>query len=219
MVGAYPGKPGGMLTERIAYMISQEALLGGIDCHIDLGTGALGGRYPSNVLVYPTPKPLVGRVRELARAFGAKFIVDYAEDPPGGVRGRGPQVPLENGIPALLSEMGEAAHLEETWVDALTLGVRNVMRHLGMIGEKPAAGPEPVVLHHLKRIDANRGGFLNYKVKHEEKVSKGQLLAEISDLFGTVTERIAAPEEAYVFVMTTTLTVSAGDRVFTLGVV
>jgi predicted deacylase len=67
-------------------------------------------------------------------------------------------------------------------------------------------------------VNANRGGFLNFKVKLGEKVSKGQLLAEISDVFYHVKERILSPENGYVFVMTTTLTVSSGDRVLNLGV-
>jgi hypothetical protein len=217
MIGAYPGKPEGMLTERIAHAISQKAILGGIDYHLDIGTGALGGRYASNVLIYPTPKELVEKVKSLAGAFGAKFIVDYSAGIPGGVKGRGPQIALENGIPALLSEMGEASHLEEEWVDALEKGVRNVMMYVGMIEGKPEPGPEPVTLHHLKRVDTNRGGFLNIKVRLGEEVSKGQLLAEISDVFYNVTESILSPEDAYVIVMTTTLTVSSGDRICNLG--
>jgi predicted deacylase len=217
MIGAYPGKPEGMLTERIAHAISQEAILGGIDYYLDIGTGALGGRYASNVLIYPTPKELVEKVKSLAGAFGAKFIVDYSAGIPGGAKGRGPQIALENGIPALLSEMGEASHLEEGWVDALEKGVRNVMMYVGMIEGKPEPGPEPVMLHHLKRVDTNRGGFLNIKVRLGEKVSKGQLLAEISDVFYNVTESILSPEDAYVIVMTTTLTVSSGDRICNLG--
>lgn len=218
MVGAYPGKPEGMLTERIAYTISQEAILGGIDYHLDIGTGALGGRYTSMVLIYPTPKELVEKVRSLARAFGATFVVDYSEKKPGEIKGRGPQIGLENGIPSLLSEMGEASNLEEKWVDALEKGVKNVMMYAGMIEGKPDSGPEPVTLHHLKRVNANRGGFLNFKIKLGEKVSKGQLLAEINDVFYHETERILSPEDGYVFVMTTTLTVSSGDRILNLGV-
>jgi uncharacterized protein len=218
MVGAYPGKPQGMLTERIAHVISREALLGGIDFHIDLGTGAQGGRYTSNVLIYPTPKDLAERTRELAKAFGAKFVVDYSAGAPGNVTGRAPQIPLENGIPSLLSEMGEASVLEGCWVEALKKGVRNLMIHLGMIGGKPEPGPEPVLLHKLQRVDANRGGFLKPKVKLGDKVSKGQLLAEVSDLFGNVTEQVLSPEDGYAFVLTTTLTVSSGDRVLNLGV-
>ena len=217
MVGAYPGKPKGMLTERIAHAISQEAILGGIDYHLDIGTGALGGRYASNVLIYPTPKELLEKVKSLARAFGAKFVVDYSTGMPGGVKGRAPQISLENGIPALLSEMGEASNLEEVWVDALVKGVNNVMLSVGIIEGKPEPGPEPVTLRQLKRVDAERGGFLNIKVKLGEKVSKGQLLAEISDVFYNVIDHILSPEDAYVLVTTTTLTVSSGDRVFTLG--
>jgi predicted deacylase len=218
MVGAYPGKPEGMLTERIAYTISQEAILGGIDYYLDIGTGALGGRYASMVLIYPTPKELVERVRSLARAFGATFIVDYSAKKPDEIKGRGPQIGLENGIPSLLSEMGEASNLEEEWVGALEKGVKNFMIYAGMIEGKPDLGPDPVTLHHLKRVNANRGGFLNFKVKLGEKVSKGQLLAEINDVFCHVKERILSPEDGYVFVMTTTLTVSSGDRVLNLGV-
>ncbi len=217
MVGAYPGKPEGKLTERIAHTISQEAFLGGIDYHLDIGTGALGGRYTSMVLIYPTPKELVEKVRSLARAFGARFVVDFSKEKSSGMKGRGPQVGLENGIPSLLSEMGEASNLEEEWVNALEKGVKNVMMQTGMIDGKPDPRSEPVILHHLKSVNANRGGFLNFKAKLGEKVSKGQLLAEISDVFYHVTERIISPEDGYVFVMTTTLTVSSGDRVLTLG--
>ncbi len=152
-----------------------------------------------------------------ARAFGARFIVDYSAGLPGGAKGRAPQVALEKGIPSLLSEMGEASVLDEVWVGALEKGVNNIMKYAGMIEGKPEPGPEPVILRTLKRVDANRGGFLNTKVKLGEKVSKGQLLAEISDLFYNVKERILSPVDAYVYVMTSTFTVSSGDRVFSLG--
>ena len=218
MIGTYPGKPVGMVTERIAHAISQEAILGGIDYYLDIGTGASGGRYASNVLIYPTAKELVEKVKSLAKVFGAKFIVDNSAGDPGTVKGRAPQIALENGIPALLSEMGEASNLEEVWVDALEKGVRSVMMYLGMIQGRPDPGPEPVTLLHVKRVDANRGGFLKIKVKLGQKVSKGQLLAEISDMFYNVTERILSPEDAFVLVTTTTLTVCCGDRVLSLGV-
>ena len=218
MIGAYPGKTSGMLTERIAYAVSQEALLGGIDYYVDIGTGALGGGYASNVLIYPTPKELVKKTMEFARAFGAKFIVDYSAGVPSGAKGRAPQIPLENGIPSLLSEMGEASCLEEEWVDGLMKGVRNVMMYTGIMEGKPDPGPEPVILRKLVRVDANRGGFVRFKVNLGDRVTKGQLLAEVSDLFYNVKESILSPEDAYVYVKTTTLTVSAGDRLFTLGV-
>jgi len=218
MIGAYPGKATGMLTERIAYAVSQEALLGGIDYYVDIGTGGLGGRYASNVLVYPTPKELVGKTMEFAKAFGAKFIVDYSGGAPGAVKGRAPQIPLEDGIPSLLSEMGEASLLEEVWVDGLMKGVRNVMMHTGMMEGKPEPGPEQVILRKILRVDANRGGFVRLKVNLGDRVSKGQVLAEISDVFYNAKESILAPEDAYVYVKTTTLTVSAGDRILSLGV-
>jgi predicted deacylase len=83
---------------------------------------------------------------------------------------------------------------------------------------KPDPGPEPVILRKLVRVDANRGGFVRFKVNLGDRVTKGQLLAEVSDLFYNVKESILSPEDAYVYVKTTTLTVSAGDRLFTLGV-
>ncbi len=92
--------------------------------------------------------------------------------------------------------MGEAGNLEEMWVEARVKGVRNVMMHMGMMDGKPTAGLETVVLHSLKRVDANRGGSLSHKVRQGERLSKGQLLAEISALFGNVTERIEAPADA-----------------------
>jgi predicted deacylase len=217
MVGAYPGKPDGMMTERIADAITQTALSGGIDCHLDIGTGASGGRYTSHVLMYPSPKELVEKVRGLAKAFGAKFVVDYSAGAPPAIKGRACQIALSNGIPALLSEMGEASNLEEVWVDALKRGVENVMMHLGMIEGKLDSAPEQVMIHHLKRVDAGRGGFLKIKVPLGEKIAKGQVLAEISDTFYNVTERILSPENAYIIAAATTLTVSAGDRVFNIG--
>lgn len=213
MFHVFPGNPEGKLLERLAYVVSREAILD-VDYYIDLCTGALGGCRAPVVVMYPTPTELVEKVSGLARAFGTKFILDYLGVAPSTFKGRPVMVAISNGIPAVLSECGEASRLEKVWVDVFVRGINNVMMYLDMIDGVPEIPSEQVILtKDLRMIRANRGGFLQVKVSLGESVSKGQILAEITDVFYNVVERILSLVDGYVLNIATTATVNSGDQV------
>ena len=217
MTVSFPGDREGIFSQRLAHVVSRDAL-SDVDYYVDLCTGALGGCYAPYVVMYPMPAKLVTKVRDLARAFGTRFIVDYSGKAPATIKGRPAMTALSNGIPAILSEGGEASKLDEAYVDVHVTGVNNVLKYLGMIDGQPKLPSQQITLTRDLTIRANRGGFLRLKAGLGEKVSEGQVLADITDVFYHEVEEILSPADGYLFYVTTTASVSSGDRVAKIGI-
>lgn len=115
-------------------------------------------------------------------------------------------VALENGIPALMVELISA----QTVLDAERgrKGVMNVMRSLDMI-EGGFERQEPVALSGRYRywgsLGANASGLLWPRVEPGILLAKGDVVAEITDLYGDVLETIVSPAQGFMWSFNGTL--------------
>ncbi|MBK5124994.1 succinylglutamate desuccinylase/aspartoacylase family protein [Burkholderia sp. R-69980] len=108
---------------------------------------------------------------------------------------------MANGVPALMVEL----MMSHTCMDAERglRGVMNVMRILGMIEGDQEGQMSPRALPGRYRywgsIGAQAAGLLWPKVAPGELVSKGETVAEITNLFGDVLEVVASPADGFVW--------------------
>ncbi|RYZ48335.1 MAG: succinylglutamate desuccinylase/aspartoacylase family protein, partial [Proteobacteria bacterium] len=119
----FPGSPSGSLASRVAWVFIREIVKKSTH-GIDLHTGS-AHRYNIPQIRANTADPAT---LKLAEAFGLSVIM-RSDIRDGSLR----QAGLEQGIPMLLFEGGEALRMDPTVIKAGYRGVMNVMRSIGML--------------------------------------------------------------------------------------
>lgn len=205
----FPGSMRGSLASRMARVIFDE-IVRRSDFGIDLHTAALRRTNVPNVRAdMKNPK-----LAALARAFGAELIVS-SKGPSGSLR----QSATLAGCPTMILEAGEVWKVEPTIVEFGIRGVRNCLRHLGMIEGEPSAPPYRVETDATHWVRAQFGGFLRFHVTPGDIVQKGDLLATNISLGGKRLNGVKAPRSGVVLGMTTLPSVAPGDPICHLAFV
>jgi uncharacterized protein len=208
----FPGSLEGSYTDVLARSIFDE-LIAPADVLVDLhGGDQAEGLEPFTIYEASAVKD---RARAIAVAFGLPYVV--REEPrPGGLGGMTSSTAARAGIPAIIAEAGGRGLLEESCVQLLVTGVRNVLRHLEMLPGEP--DPPSAAMRTVGRftwLRCERAGWWDAAVASGDEVSEGQLLGRIRDLWGDVHEEIRAPEDGVVLFITTSP--SVGDDGLLLG--
>jgi len=214
---SFPGDADGNMAALIAHALFAN-LMGGADYLVDVHTPTTGGRYaPFAFLPPPSLGAVAAEAEEMAKAFGADFIL--ATEQGIYVHEQSPHVVMaKRGAVAMGIELGEGGRVEGEVTKRGLDGLMNLLRRIGMLEDGAAKLGRRMVISSMTIVRAHRGGLLERKVELNEEVAKGQLLATVSDVFGEIVERIAAPHAAPVVRITTFPVVSAGERVVQLGV-
>lgn len=193
----------GTMTARLG------AILGPVyqmaNCYIDLH-GNHEPSAPMSMLFLSSARD--ARVREQTIALGDAFGVTAVDmsDPVAHPDWVGPAdqyavpVALENGIPALMVEMLHSHSTSDA--ERGRKGVMNVMRHLEMIdGENEIQDPPALHgrYHYWGSLNAQASGLLWPKVAPGTLLAKGTIVAEITDIYGEVLEKVATPAEGFLW--------------------
>ena len=213
---SFPGNAHGNFAERLASLLF--SLMTTCDYAIDVHTPTRGGRYvPITILPHARLGEAFRRAEALALAFGSGYIMQttegfYVQDGILCVEA------TRAGVPAFTFEIGEGGRLE---ADLIPIGVRcmlNAMRFLRMLPGDVEPPPETVVMTRFVGIRATAGGLLHTEVPLGVRVRQGDVLARIYSVYGDERETIRAPIDGVFVRMTTFPSVTAGERVVTLGV-
>jgi len=213
-----PGKSTGSMSHRIAYTLV-ENVIKKADFYIDLHGGDLPEWIVHWCIYMVTGNEKLDKQSEiLARLYGTEFIE----------RTTRPIMNIGKSIPAILAEVGSLGRYEESDISKHVNGVRNIMQYLGMIEGKPVLPSRQLMFKTemperaldstesagFQILNTNRGGLLYLKVKPGDHVKEGQVLGEVRDLKGDITEEIAAPFSFTVMMIYPKHVVAAGDPVF-----
>ncbi|HEY6891413.1 MAG TPA: succinylglutamate desuccinylase/aspartoacylase family protein [Solirubrobacter sp.] len=198
---AFPGDPDGTYTDRLAHDI-QTKLIEPADAFIDLHGGDLVEALEPFAL-YANPAG-----RDLALAMGLPYVIDYsASDSLQGMSVAG------HGV---IAEAGGAGQLEQSATDLLAGGVRNALRHLGMLPGRPDR-PRSTVLTRFEWLYSTPAGFWVAHRKTGEQVRQGDLLGEVRDLYGDTLQLIEAPADGVILFLTTSAAVKENGLLLGLG--
>lgn len=175
---SFPGSARGSLAGRVAHQFLAE-IVDKCDYGIDLHTGAI---HRSNL---PQIRGNLAdeKTLALAKSFGVPVVLNSTLRD-GSLR----QCASDNGCRILLYEAGEALRFDELSIRAGVRGVIHTLTHLQMI--KSAAKQtkrthiEPIVANKSSWMRANESGIVRFRAELGERVSKLQVLAEISSPFG-----------------------------------
>lgn len=211
----FPGDPQGTVTERIAHFLGKR-IIGDSDFLIDLHSSGSSTAIPPMVGYYSHASDMGMVSKAAAEIFGMPVLWGHPELPPG----RTITEATDRGIPWLYTESlgGGSLHLEHARM--YVSGVRNVMKHLGVLrGEIEVVEPTHRLLGDgdLGRgASTDAGGFLITRVELLSKVKRGDILGKVVGLGGELLDEIRAPKDGVVISMRSAPSVSAGDVVFSL---
>lgn len=172
----FPGSDKGSLTSQVADTFMTEIVkksTHGIDLHA-------GSNHRTNL---PQIRANVDdpETSAMAEAFSVPVIIS-SKVRDGSLR----QAVMEQGIPFLLYEAGEALRFDEGPIRAGIRGILSVMASIGMLqpGRERKSAVKPLVAETTTWLRAPSSGILKMDLPLGSKVGKNRKLGEIADPFG-----------------------------------
>lgn len=214
----YPGKADGTISERIADAITREVIARAthvVDLHCGDGNESLR---PYSYWI-TTGDPKVAQAgRAMALAFGLDHIVVDKErplDPAASVYTS--NTAITRGKPALTTETGGMAVVDEASIELVRRGVAGLMKHLGMRTDGPDPVSAPVFFERNQVLRAGVTGIFYAEVERGRTVTKGSRIGRITDFHGRTIEEILAPFDGHVLYVVGTPPIGKGEPVGMIG--
>ena len=214
----YPGRTDGTVSERIAYAITKE-VIEKADYVLDLHCG--DGNEAMRPYVYQSVtgnQSLDDRIARLVLAFGIDHIlVDRGRpvDPERSLYCS--TTAVTRGKPAMTVESGYLGTTDPACVDQIVSGINGVLRELKMVEKGPAPLTRPVFLDPSAVITSPATGILYPQVKPDQKVTRGQVLAHITDFFGQQIASLESPLDGVVLYIVATPPITQGQPIGCVG--
>ena len=190
----YPGRPDGTLSERIAHEITTEVIAKAnflVDLHGGDGNEALR---PYVYMPVTGDAKLDAAARGMALAFGLDHIViDEGRIAPPEATKFTDQTALARGIPAITTETGQLGQNDEHSIALAERGIRNLMRHLGMLEGTVEPNTGVVWLKDYQVITRPVTGVFRATVRDGYAIAEGGLVGELYDAFGAKIGEVRAP--------------------------
>jgi predicted deacylase len=202
---SFPGSPRGSMASRLAHVFLKE-IVGNATHGIDLHTGAVNrSNLPQVRACLDDPE-----TARLANAFGVPVVLD-ANVRDGSLR----QAVMEQRVPMLLYEGGEALRFDEAAIQAGATGVIRVMKELGMLR---TTGRErvraPFIAHSSHWVRATESGLLRARVRLGVAVKAGDRLGIVADPLGIDETPVLAEQDGVIIGRTELPLVNEGDALF-----
>jgi predicted deacylase len=214
----YPGRIDGTVSERIAYAITTE-VIEPADYVLDLHCG--DGNESLRPYVYQTVtgnKQMDGDIARLARAFGIDHILIDRGRPTDPARSLYcSTTAITRGKPALTIESGFLGTTDPASVEIVIAGVRGVLRELNMLDDGPAPLTAATYVDPAEVLMSPETGILYPHVERDQTVSKGTLLAHITDFFGQQIAEVHSPMDGLVLYIVATPPITKGQPVACVG--
>jgi predicted deacylase len=214
----YPGKADGTISERIADIITREVIARAthvVDLHCGDGNESLR---PYSYWI-TTGDPRVARAgREMALAFGLEHIVVDRErptDPAASLYTS--NTAITRGKPALTTETGGVAIVDEPSIDLVQRGVAGLLKQLRMRTDGPLPVATPILFEKNEVLRAGVTGILYAEVEKGREVRKGARLGRITDFHGKTIEEIKAPFDGHILYVVSTPPITKGEPVAMIG--
>lgn len=183
---AFPGNPRGTLSARIAHFVKTQVFPHG-RVVLDIHSGGMEGAFPYCTSFHPIADPAQrAEIATVSRLFDTGFALIYASTMASGLLTD--EAEAEGKI-AIGSELGAGASTDRHGVRHAYEGVKNVLRHYGLLDEpvQPIRPPgtEPTRLIRADKLDAYipapADGIWEPVVAPGQSVQRGELLGRLHD--------------------------------------
>jgi predicted deacylase len=204
----FPGSPSGTVTERLAHAFCNQ-MLPGADLILSMH-GWSAGYVVEPYLEYPRSGDMSEKSRLAGAAFGVPFLNALDAGP-----GRLLTVASGMGVPIIEVEIGGQATSQPDRRALYEAGIRNLLRHLGIIAGRPRRTVAPQVIERAE-VFASAGGMLRAETTVGSTVRRGQLLATIFDLNLQPIATVTSPAGGVLGVVRLAASVLPGQLVATI---
>ena len=203
----FPGGKSGSLASRVAHKLITE-IVPHADLIMDFHTGG-ADRFNSAQIRIKKGEIVLD---ELAEVFGAPFVY-YSKNLNKSFR----NTSYKLGIPMLLFEGGKSFNIHPTITNTGVNGAKRVLHHLEMLGSKfKVSKPKKSCMFILesKWIRAKYSGMFKASTTINSKVSKGDVIGQITDPYGSFNHFVKAPNDGYIFNINQSPLVYQGDAIY-----
>ena len=193
-------KPNGNATERLAYVLWQEAWK-----QADMVLNIHCNTRPDSLFfteINVGNSSTREKLEKMAEAFGVTNVVEsdpIPDDAPDTLA----NLAVKNGIPDILIELIDGRWISEPSTTVGVRGILNIMKVFDMIDGKVEPQEEipiiPGTCTWQEMVHANRGGLIRFLRTPGDFLKKGEVFAEIYDLYGDVLERVECPVDGYIW--------------------
>ncbi|PVU98477.1 hypothetical protein BB559_001525 [Furculomyces boomerangus] len=205
-----PGRADGSSPQVWAYNLMNN-IVKNFEYLLDLHT-ASRGRVNS---LYVRANLLDPKTRKMALLQNPQIIL-HNTSPDGSLRGSAMNI----GIPSITVEIGDPSTFQKRFVKNALLGVTNILSYLKMIPEKcMASESEHTVCSRSYWIFAKSGGVLVVLPEVNTWVRKGEKIAYVKDIFGSLIDTYYSPDDGIVIGKHVDPVCQTGTRVLHLGIV
>ncbi len=207
---SFPGTRTGSLASRIAYFHMRE-IVKNVDFGIDFHTG--GGQRNNYPQIRYTEESSIGK--QLATIFNAPFRF-----PSKLIQKSFRKEAHKNNIPIIVYEGGEALRFDELAIDEGIRGTLRILKHFRMIVKNPLKDVKKrksIYLTKRRWIRAKTAGLFNAFAHNGDKVSKGQILGDITDTYGETSVKVKAPMNGHIIAINNFPIINRGDAIFHIG--
>ncbi|WP_394827730.1 succinylglutamate desuccinylase/aspartoacylase family protein [Pendulispora albinea] len=214
---AFPGKPDGTLTERIAYVLTRD-IIERVDAFIDMHCGDANEALTPYVGYVTTPdRPLAQRARAMALVFGVETI-KVRSNPIDPSKSRySVDTAASRGKPAIAVEVGQLAQTPDTDVTRVVEGVHRVLQRLGVLAGEPAPVAHPRWVARSETVSSPVSGIFTPFVAVGQSVEAGAPIGVVRDFFGHVLSEPRAPIAGEILFVTKTPPINAEESVASVG--
>ena len=126
---------------------------------------------------------------------------------------------ITRGKPALTTETGGVAVVDEASIAMVERGVAGLMRHLGMRPDGPGPVSGPVWIDSSEVLRAGATGIFYAAVTRGQAVKKGTKIGHITDFHGKTVEEVVAPFDGQILYVIGTPPISKGEPVAMVGAI
>ena len=125
---------------------------------------------------------------------------------------------MEMDIPAITIEIGDPQRFKPEFVRRSAIGLRAVLSEMEMLSRtKFAQGPDPIVCDESAWVYTDHGGLLQVLPSVTRRVEAGEVIAVLTDVFGSPTREYRAPSSGVVVGHSTNPVAQTGARIIHLG--
>lgn len=207
----FPGSKKGSLASRFAYFLLKE-IVPHVDYAIDFHAGGASRFNAPQIRIVPNDANL----KALSEVFNAPFTL-YSKNIPGSFRSACSKL----GVKMLLFEGGKSLDINADVTQEGVRGAKRVLHHLGMLNPKKnlrLAERPTICIETSAWMRARESGLFQNPTRAGQFVTKGEVIACITDPFGKYEKKVRAPHSGYIINSNDSPIVYEGDAIFHISV-
>jgi hypothetical protein len=206
---AYPGDENGTSSERIAAATFDAATRA--DLVVDLHQGSTSRMIDEVRVRCGRHHRLHSECLRLAKTFGCGYVLDQ-KGPDGQLARAGP----DEGIPTIDPELGGCVGWDANSIQNGVRGVYNVLRGYGFL-DGSVETERQTRAKGFDQYGSPAGGLVRFEANLGERVSAGDVLFEVTDVFGSLKARVTADSPGIFWRSRRLPQVATGEYVCSVG--